>query len=172
MVIEYTLDPEDIAAARLLAIGIRPRVELGLFAAAITALLAWSVSPWSYNLLPLVIGLTACLGGFRITQIGKVRQAAATAFHRNPTLRRLTAASWDERGVTIHPAAAQSERILWSELQALKENERIVLLQQSTGTIHAIPKRAFTERSMLVTLRGLARAGIRARTGAGRSGIQ
>lgn len=165
MVIEYTLDPEDITAARLLAIGIRPRLELGLFAAVISGMLAWSVSPWSYGMLPLLIGLTAGLGGFRLTQIGKVRQAALAAFQRNPTLRRLTAASWDDRGVTIHPAAAQSERILWSELKAMKENERIVLLQQSTGAIHAIPKRAFTDKAMLAALRGLARAGIRARAG-------
>jgi hypothetical protein len=161
MVIEYTLDPEDITSARLLAIGIRPRLELAAFVAAMAGLLAWSVSPWSYNLLPLVIGLTACLGGFRLTQIGKVRQAATAAFQRNPTLRRLTAATWDDRGVTIHPAAALSERILWSELKALKENERIVLLHQRTGNIHAIPKRAFSDRQMLAGLRRLARAGIR-----------
>lgn len=161
MVVEYTLDPEDITAARLLAIGIRPRLELSLFASVITAMLAWSVSPWSYYMLPLLIGLTACLGGFRITQIAKVRQAAAAAFQRNPTLRRPTAASWDDRGVTIQPASAQSEKILWSELKALKENERIVLLQQYAGNIHAIPKRAFTDKAMLAGLRRLARAGIK-----------
>jgi hypothetical protein len=161
MVIEYTLDPEDITSARLLAIGIRPRIELAAFGAVIAGLLAWSVSPWSYGMLPLVIGLTACLGGFRLTQIGKVRQAAAAAFQRNPTLRRLTAATWDDRGVTIHPAAALSERILWSELKVLKENERVVLLHQRTGNIHAIPKRAFSDPEMLAGLKRLARAGIR-----------
>lgn len=161
MVIEYTLEPEDVACARLLAIGIRPRVEVALFAAVIFGMLAWSVSPWSYPMLPLLIGLTACLGGFRLTQFGKVREAAAAAFQRNPTLRRLTCASWDDGGVTIQPASAQSERILWSELKALKENERIVLLQQHTGNIHAIPKRAFTDKTSLAVLRGLARAGVK-----------
>ena len=116
-------------------------------------------------MLPLLIGLTACLGGYRLTQIGHVRQAATAAFQRNPTLRRLTAASWDDRGVSIHPATAPPERILWSELKALKENERIVLLQQRTGNIHAIPKRAFTDKSSLEILKGLARAGIRSERG-------
>jgi hypothetical protein len=160
MVIEYTLDPQDIASARLLAIGIRPRLELALFVAVISGMLAWSISPWSYAMLPLLIGLTACLGGFRLMQIGQVRQAAAAAFQRNATLRRLTAVTWDDRGVIIHPAAGQAERILWTELRALKENERIVLLQQRTGVIHAIPQRAFTDKAMLVSLRRLARAGI------------
>lgn len=161
MFVEYTLEPEDIASARLLAIGIRPRVELGLFAVVNAAMLAWSVSPWSYNMLPLLIGLTACLGGFRLTQIGKVRQTATEAYQRNPTLRRRTAASWDDRGITIAPAAAMTERILWSDLKALKENERIVLLQQHTGAIHAIPRRAFPDKAMLVGLRRLARSGVK-----------
>jgi hypothetical protein len=161
MVIEYTLDPEDITAARLLAIGIRPRFELALFAAVMSGMLAWSISPWSYAMLPLLIGLTACLGGFRLMQIGQVRQAAAAAFQRNVTLRRPTAASWDDRGVIIHPAAGQAERILWSELRALKENQRVVLLQQRSGIIHAIPKRALTDKTMLAALRRLARAGIK-----------
>jgi hypothetical protein len=161
MVIEYTLDPEDITSARLLAIGIRPRFELALFAAVMSGMLAWSISPWSYAMLPLLIGLTACLGGFRLMQISQIRQAAAAAFQRNSTLRRPTVASWDDRGVLIQPAAGQAERILWSELRALKENERIVLLQQRLGIIHAIPKRALTDKTMLATLRRLARAGIR-----------
>jgi hypothetical protein len=161
MIVEYTLDPEDIASARLLAIGIRPRLELALFAAVISGMLAWSVLPWRYNMLPLLIGLTACLGGFRLTQIGRVRQESAAAFQRNPTLRRPTAASWDDRGVTIHPAAAHPEKIPWAELQALKENERIVLLQQRSGAIHAIPKRALRDKATLAALRRLARAGIR-----------
>lgn len=160
MVIEYTLDPEDITSARLLAIGIRPRLELALFVAVISGMLAWSISPWSYPMLPLLIGLTAGLGGFRIMQIGQVRQAAAAAFARNSTLRSLTAVSWDDRGVIIHPAAGQAERILWSDLRALKENERVVLLQQRSGSIHAIPQRALTDKAMLASLRRLARAGI------------
>lgn len=162
MLVEYTLDTEDVASARLLALGIRPRLEFAAFAAAIAALLAWSVSPWSYPLLPLLIGLTACLGGFRLTQIGKVKQAAAAAFQRNPTLRQFTTASWDERGVTIHPTAALSERILWSELRKLRENERVVLLQGARN-LHAIPKRAFADKAVLIALRGLARAGIGSR---------
>ncbi len=112
-------------------------------------------------MLPLLIGLTACLGGFRLMQIAQVRQAAAAAFQRNPTLRRPTAVSWDDGGVIIHPAAGQAERILWTELRALKENERIVLLQQRLGVIHAIPKRALTDKAMLASLRRLARAGIK-----------
>jgi hypothetical protein len=160
MVVEYTLDAEDIASARLLAIGIRPRVELGLFAAVTLSMLAWSVSPYTYATVPLLIGLTACLGGFRMTQIAKVREAAAAAWQRNPTLRAVTAASWDDQGVTIAPASALSERILWSELRALKENERIVLLQQHSGNIHAIPKRAFTDAGMLAALKRLSRARI------------
>jgi YcxB-like protein len=161
MVVDYTLNPNDIASARLLAIGIRPRVELSLFAAALAGLLAWSVSPWRFNWLPLLVGLTASLGGFRLIQIGKVREAATAAFQRNPTLRQPTAASWDDRGVTIHPASAMSERIFWRELRPLKENARIVLLQQRSGTIHAIPKRAFTDKAMLATFRRLARAGVK-----------
>jgi hypothetical protein len=35
MVVDYTLNPNDIASARLLAIGIRPGVKLGLFAGAV-----------------------------------------------------------------------------------------------------------------------------------------
>jgi hypothetical protein len=160
MFVEYTLNPDDITAARLLAIGIRPRVELGLFAVAVAGLLAWSVSPWRFNLLPLLIGLTASLGGFRVIQIGKVREAALAAFRRNPTLRQETAAAWDDTGVTIHPAASMSERISWRELRPLKENERVILLQQKSGHIHAIPKRAFTDKAMLASFRQLARAGI------------
>ncbi len=162
MIVEYTLDPEDVASARLLALGIRPRVEFAAFSAGICGLLAWSVSPWSYGLLPLLIGLTACLGGFRLTQIGKVRQAAAAAFQRNPTLRQFTTASWDDSGVTIHPASASSERISWSELRTLKENERVVLLQ-GMHNLHAIPKRAFPDKNVLAGLRRLAGAGIKRR---------
>ena len=162
MIVDYTLDAEDVASARLLALGIRPSVEFAAFGAAMTGLLAWSVSPWSYPLLPLLIGLTACLGGFRLTQIGRVRQAAAAAFQRNPTLRQLTTASWDDRGVTIQPASASSERILWSELKTVRENDRVVLLQGALN-IHAIPKRAFQDKSGLVALRRLAGAGIKRR---------
>ncbi len=159
MVVDYTLTPEDITSARLLAIGIRPRLELAVFAAAVAGLLSWSVSPWSFALLPLLIGLTASLGAFRVIQIGKVREAAIAAYHRNPTLRQPTAASWDDRGVTIHPTSALSERLAWSELKPLKENERVVLLRQGTTSIHAIPKRAFTDKALLAEFRRLARAG-------------
>ena len=88
--VEYTLNPDDIAAARLLDLGIRPRLEFGLFAAAISGLLGWSVSPWSVGTVPLLIGLTASLGGFRLMQISRVKHAAAASYQRNPTLRRLT----------------------------------------------------------------------------------
>jgi hypothetical protein len=165
MTVDYTLNPEDITSARLLAIGIRPRLEFGLFAVVVAGLLAWSVSAWSFGSLPLLIGLTASLGGFRLIQIGKVREAAIAAFHRNPTLRRLTVASWDDLGITIYPAAALSERILWSELKPLKENDRIVLLQQATGTIHAIPKRAFSDKATLAGFRALARRQTRSNPG-------
>ncbi len=157
MSVEYTLDPQDVASARLLAIGIRPRLEFALFAFVIAALLMGTVSPWNFSTLPLVIGLTAGLGAFRLTQIGKVRQAAQSAFERNTTLRRPTAASWDDGGVTIQPAGASRERILWSQLQKLRENERIVLLFQATGAIHAIPKRAFSNKAALAAFRLLAR---------------
>lgn len=157
-VVEYTLDPEDVASARLLAIGIRPRLEFALFAVAVAALLAWSVSPWSFGSLPLLIGLTACLGAFRLIQIGRVKEAALGAFHRNPTLRLPTAAAWDDRGVTIQPAGSLTERILWTQMQRLRENERIVLLSQGSGLIHAIPKRAFPDKATLAAFRVLARS--------------
>ena len=157
-VVDYTLDPDDIVSARLLAIGIRPKLELSFFTAAVAALLAWSVSPWRFELLPLLIGLTASLGGFRLIQIGKVRETALAAFHRNPTLRQPTAASWDDGGVTIHPAASVAERIAWRDLRRLKENRRLVLLQQRSGQIHAIPKRAFADKALLSSFRRLARA--------------
>jgi hypothetical protein len=156
-VVEYTLDPEDVSSARLLAIGIRPRLEFALFTVAVAALLAWSVSPWSFGSLPLLIGLTASLGAFRLIQIGKVKEAALAAFHRNPTLRQPTAASWDDLGVTIQPAGSLTERILWTQLQRLRENERVVLLVQGPGLIHAIPKRAFADKATLDAFRVLAR---------------
>ena len=124
MAVEYTLDPEDIASARLLAIGIRPRLEFALFAATIAGELGLSVSPWSFGSLPLLIGLTASLGAFRLMQISKVKGAAAAAFRRNETLRRVTVASWDADGISIQPTASVCERILWAELQPLKENDR------------------------------------------------
>jgi uncharacterized membrane protein len=157
MAVEYTFDADDIASARLLAIGIRPRLEFGLFAIAIAALLAWSVSPWRITILPLLIGLTASLGAFRLMQIGKVREAATAAFRRNPTLRLPTAASWDERGVTIQPAGSLTERIPWTELQRLRENERVILLLQGAGVSHAIPKRAFPNKTTLDAFRVAAR---------------
>ena len=159
--VEYTLQAEDIASARLLALGVRPRVEFSLFAAVLIGLFALSVSNLSFGSLPLLIGLTACLGAFRITQINKVRQAAAAAFKRNDTLRRVTIALWDDQGVSIQPADAIVERIPWSELAAFKENERIVLFQQKSRAIHAIPKRAFPEKAALATLRRTAHAMIR-----------
>src|SRR5580704_11446869 len=113
MAVEYTLDAQDVTSARLLAIGVRPRVEFTAFAAAIAALLALSVSPWSFGSLPLLIGLTASLGAFRLMQIGKVKEAALAAYHRNPTLRQPTVASWDDRGITIQPSGSLTERILW-----------------------------------------------------------
>jgi hypothetical protein len=157
-VVEYTLDPEDVASARLLAIGIRPRLEFALFTAAIAALLAWSVSPWSFGSLPLLIGLTASLGAFRLIQIGKVKEAALAAFHRNPTLRQPTTAAWDDLGVTIQPASSVTERILWTQLHRFRENERIVLLLQGSDLIHAIPKRAFSDKATLAAFRLLARS--------------
>jgi YcxB-like protein len=157
MAVEYTLNADDISSARLLAVGIRPKIELGLFAAAVAALLAWSVSPWRITILPLLIGLTASLGAFRLMQIGKVKEAAMAAFRRNPTLRLPTTAEWDERGVTIQPAGSLTERILWTELQRLRENERLILLLQGVGFSHAIPKRAFPNKTMLDAFRAAAR---------------
>jgi hypothetical protein len=160
MAVEYTLDPEDIASARLLAIGIRPRLEFALFAATVAGELALSVSPWNFGFLPLLIGLTACLGAFRLMQISKVKEAAATAFRRNETLRRVTVAAWDADGISIQPSASICERILWSELRPLKENDRVILFQQKTGLIHAVPKRAFPDKAALSAVRNLARASI------------
>lgn len=157
MAVEYTLNGDDIVSARLLAIGIRPKLEFGLFAISVAAMLAWSVSPWRITILPLLIGLTASLGAFRLIQIGKVREAATAAFWRNPTLRLPTAASWDERGVTIQPAGSLTERILWTELQRLRENERVIVLLQSVGISHAIPKRAFPNKTTLDAFRVTAR---------------
>jgi hypothetical protein len=159
--IEYTLEADDIASARLLALGVRPRVEFSLFAAVLVGLSAISVSSLSFGTLPLLVGLTACLGAFRLTQINKVRQAAAAAFKRNATLRSVTIAMWDDAGVSIQPATALVERIPWSELAAFKENERIVLFQQRSGAIHAIPKRAFADKAVLAALRRTARAMIK-----------
>ncbi len=157
MSVEYTLDTGDIAAARLLAIGIRPKLEFTLFAIAVIAELALSVSPWNFNALPLLIGLTASLGAFRLMQINKVKEAADAAFRRNPTLRRVTVASWDMDGATIQPLSSPGERILWAQLQCLKENDRVVLLQQKSGLMHAIPKRAFPDKAALAALRDRAR---------------
>ena len=158
MSVEYTLDPQDIAAARLLAIGIRPKLEFVLFAIAVATELALSVSPWNFNGLSLLIGLSACLGAFRLMQINRVKEGADAAFRRNPTLRRATVASWDMDGVTIQPLSSPGERVLWTDLQCLKENERVVLLQQKGGLMHAIPKRAFPDRAALAVLRRRARA--------------
>lgn len=157
MAVEYTLNTDDIVSARLLAIGIRPRLEFVLFAASVAALLAWSVSPWRITLLPLLIGLTACLGAFRLIQIGKVKEAAMAAFRRNPTLRLPTTAEWDGRGVTIQPAGSLTERVLWTALQQLRENERVILLSQAAGFGHAIPKRAFPNKAALDAFRVAAR---------------
>jgi folylpolyglutamate synthase/dihydropteroate synthase len=68
---------------------------------------------------------------------------------------------WDDEGVSIQPATALVERIAWSELGAFKENERIVLFQQRSGAIHAIPKRAFADKAVLAALRRTARAKIK-----------
>jgi hypothetical protein len=155
--LEFTLDAEDVAAARLLAIGIRPKLEFLLFTLALAGMLAWSVSPWHFYPLPLLIGLTASLGAFRVIQIGRIREAALAAYRRNSTLRRPILASWDEGGVTIEPAGASKERILWAQLRPLRENERVVLLLQETAMIHAIPKRAFPDRAALDAFRALAR---------------
>jgi hypothetical protein len=159
MAVEYTLDPEDIASARLLAIGIRPKLELALFAAVLVGELAVSVSPWNFGLMPLLIGLTASLGAFRLMQINKVKEAAAVAFRRNETLRRPTVAAWDADGISIQPAASICERILWAQLQPLKENSRVILFRQKDGVIHAVPKRAFADKAALAAVRNLARAG-------------
>jgi YcxB-like protein len=159
--VEYTLEAEDIASARLLALGVRPRVEFSLFAAALIGLSALTVSNLSFGSLPLLIGLTACLGAFRLTQINKVRQAAAAAFKRNATLRRVTIAVWDDEAVSIQPADTIVERIPWSEIEAFKENERIVLFQQKSRALHAIPKRAFPNKAVLAELRRTAQARIR-----------
>ena len=159
--IEYTLQQEDIASARLLALGVRPRIEFSVFAAVLIVLFALSMSNLRFGSLPLLIGLTACLGAFRLTQINKVRQTAAAAYKRNETLRRATIAMWDDDGVSIQPADAIVERIPWSDLEAFKENERIVLFQQKSRAIHAIPKRAFADKAVLAGLRRKAHAMIK-----------
>lgn len=151
--VEYTLNADDIASARLLALGFRPRREFLMFAVVSAGLLGWSVSPWSFGSLPLLIGLTASLGAFRLMQIGRLKESALASFQRNPTLRRLTAATWDEHGITIQPANSLTERIPWAELLRLRENERIVLLVQRGQLMHAIPKRAFPNREALHAFR-------------------
>jgi hypothetical protein len=156
--VEYTLDAQDVAAARLLALGVRPRIEFALFAAALTGLAALSVSPFSFASLRLLIGLTACLGAFRLTQINKVRQEAVAAFNRNPTLRQSTVAVWDDEGITIQPLTAMVERISWSALKGVKENARVIVFLQRSGAIHAVPKRAFPDKAALDQLRRKARA--------------
>src|ERR1700730_5262051 len=161
MAVEYTFYVNGRNTAGDIINGILPKLELGLFAASVAALLAWSVSPWRITILPLLIGLTASLGAFRLMQIGKVKEAAMAAFRRNPTLRLPTTAEWDERGVTIQPAGSLTERILWTELQRLRENERVILLLQGAGFSHAIPKRAFANKTMLDAFRVAARAGHR-----------
>ncbi|HMK87490.1 MAG TPA: YcxB family protein [Steroidobacteraceae bacterium] len=158
MPVEYTLEAEDVASARLLAIGIRPPLEFSLFAAALAGLLALSVSPWRLASSPLLVGLTAGLAAYRLMQISRVRQAAVAAFNRNYTLREVTVASWDEDGITIQPLTAMMERIPWSALERVKENRRIVLFQQKSGAIHAVPKRAFPDKAALAALRRKARA--------------
>ncbi len=167
MSIEYTLDAQDVASARLLAIGIRPRTEFALFALALAGLLAVSVSRWNFGSLPLLIGLTASLGAFRLMQINKVKHEATSTFNRNPTLRRATVASWDAEGITVQPLAYPPERIVWAALEKLKENERIVLFQQRTGALHAVPKRAFSNKAAVTGFLQDARAGMlrAARTG-------
>jgi len=157
MRVDYTLDVDDVVAARLLAIGIRPPVEALLFGIGIAGLLAWSVSPWRLAVVPLLISLAAGLGGFRLIQMARVREAALAAFQRNPTLRRSATATWDDAGITISPAAAAPERIAWRDLKPLRENARILLLCQTTGTLHAIPKRAFADKAALHTFCRLAR---------------
>jgi hypothetical protein len=156
MALEFTLEPEDVASARMLAVGIRPRLEFSLFTTVLIALLAGSVSPWSFGSLPLLIGLTASLGAFRLIQIGRIKEAAMAAYQRNPTLRRQICASWDQNCVTIQPAGGALERIPWAGLR-LKENGRIVLLAQPCGMIHAIPKRAFAGKASLADFKRLAR---------------
>jgi YcxB-like protein len=158
--LEYTLDSQDVASARLLAIGVRPRVEFSLFAVVLIGLLALTASPWSFGSLPVLIGLTAALGAYRLTQIHKVRQEAFAAFQRNPTLRQATVAAWDDEGITIQPLSATIERIPWGVLTPLKENERIVLIKQKSGPIHAIPKRAFADKAALQAFRREAQAQI------------
>jgi hypothetical protein len=164
--IEYTLRPQDIAAARLLALGVRPRLEFALFAAVLSAMVALTVSPWSFGSLRLIIGLTACLGAFRLAQINKVRQAAALAFNRNPTLRQTTVAAWDDEGILIQPQNALVERISWTALRSVKENARVVVFLQRSGALHAIPKHAFPNRTVLDQLRRTARARIGVRPAA------
>lgn len=160
MSIEYTLDPEDIAAARLLALGIRPRIEFALFAVVVCALLSLSVTPWRFGSLPLLIGLTASLGAFRLIQIYRVREAATAAFHRNSTLRRPSAARWDADGVTLRPTGATPESLPWTSLNPLKESDRVFLLQQRGGSIFALPKRAFADKAAQRIFREMARRAI------------
>jgi hypothetical protein len=158
--VEYTLDARDVAAARLLALGVRPRIEFALFAAALIGLAALSISPFKFGSPRLLIGLTACLAAFRLMQITKVRQAAVAAFERNPTLRQSTVATWNEQGITIQPLTAMLERISWSALKGVEENARVIVFVQRSGAIHAIPKRAFSGKAALNELRRQARAGI------------
>jgi len=158
--IEYNLDAQDVAAARLIALGVRPRIEFALFAAALIGLTALSVSRFSFGSVRLLIGLTACLGAFRLMQVNKVRQAAVATFNRNPTLRQATVATWDEEGITIQPLTAMVERISWSTLEGVKENARVLVFLQPSGAIHAVPKRAFPDKAALDQLRRKARAGV------------
>jgi hypothetical protein len=161
LAVDYTLDAQDVAAARLLALGVRPRIEFALFAAALIGLAALSVSPISFGSPRLLIGLTACLGAFRLMQIHKVRQAAAEAFKRNPTLRRATVATWDEHGLSIQPQTGVPERITWAALKSVKESARVIVFVQRSGAVHALPKRAFADKAALDQLRRMARAGTR-----------
>jgi hypothetical protein len=159
LAVEYTLDAQDVAAARLLALGVRPRIEFAVFSAALIGLAALSASPVSSGSPRLLIGLTACLGAFRLTQINKVRQSAVQAFKRNPTLRRATVATWDEEGITIQPLEGMLERISWTALKGVRENARVIVFVQRSGAIHAVPKRAFADKAALDQLRLKARAG-------------
>ena len=100
-------------------------------------------------MLPLLIGLTACLGAFRLTQINKVRQAAAAAFKRNATLRQC-----DHRDVgrcgRQHPTGRRRRREDSVE-RARSRSRRMSASSCSSkerGAIHAIPKRAFADKAV------------------------
>jgi hypothetical protein len=154
MEIRFSLDLEELTAARFLALGLNVKKEMIIAAVAALLLIGLMLSPWSHPLMPLGIGGVAAFVAYSLIQSGKVRDSALRDWRGDSTLRGPWTVAWSDTGLTFQREGREPVSVVWSDLRPLIEDTRVVLVARRDGAWYfVVPKRAFADASTLDGLR-------------------